>query len=148
MEKLTQDLQRRPDFNLGPPTKKLNRILNDEKQYRRKYKKRSYVKINRRWKYFGKLRENSNKLVKENKKNLRYGPGISGPFKEDRGAGDEGRLTTAVSRAVDGGKVLEFKCPHCFVWGHQQKSWKPCLKNTGRTNSEPTCAPIIATTGT
>jgi hypothetical protein len=96
---------------------------------------------------FGKLRENSNKLVKENKKNLHYGPGIAGPFKEDRGTGDEGKSTTAVSRAVEGGKV-EFKCPYCFVWGHQRKSSKLCLKNTGRTNSEPTCAPIIATTDT
>jgi cell division FtsZ-interacting protein ZapD len=63
-------------------------------------------------------------LTKENKKNLRYEPGIAGPFREDRGTGDEGKLTTAVSRApVDGGKV-EFKCPHCFVWGHQRKSSK------------------------
>jgi hypothetical protein len=134
-------------LQLGSTNEKLNRQLNDEKQYRQKYKKRSYLKINRRWKGFGKLHENSNKLVKENKKNLRYGPGITGPFKEDRGEGDEGRSRTAVSRAVDSGKV-EFKCPHCIVWGQQRKSSKSCLKNTSRTNSEPTCTPIIATTGT
>jgi hypothetical protein len=122
-------------------------LLNDEKQYRWKYRRRSYVKINRGWKCFGKLRENSNKLVKENRKNLRYGPGIAGPFAEDRGTGDDGKSTTSVSRAVEGGKV-EFKCPHCFVWGHQRKSSKSCLKNPGRPNSEPTCVPIIATTGT
>jgi hypothetical protein len=58
-------------LQLGFTNEKLNRQLNDEKQYRQKYKKRSYFKINRRWKCFGKLRENSNKLVKENKKNLR-----------------------------------------------------------------------------
>jgi hypothetical protein len=134
-------------LQLGSINQKLNRLLNDEKQYRRKYRKRSYVKINRRWKCFGKLRENSNKLVKENRKNLRYGPGIAGPFAEDRGTGDIGKSTTAVPRAVEGGKV-EFKCPHCFLWGHQRKSSKLCLKNPGRPNSEPTCIPIITTTGT
>jgi hypothetical protein len=133
-------------LRLGSINGQLNRLLNDEKQYRRKYRKRSYVKINRRWKFFGKLRENSNRLVKENKKNLRYGPGIARPFKEDRGTVDKGKLTTAVSRTVEGGKV-EFKCPHCFLWGHQRKSSKSCLKNPGRPNSEPTCAPIIDTIG-
>jgi hypothetical protein len=32
--------------------------------------------MDRRWKYFGKMRENSDRLVVENKKDLRYGPGI------------------------------------------------------------------------
>jgi hypothetical protein len=62
-----------------------------------------------------KLRENLNKLVKENRKNLRYGPGIAGPFKEDRGTGGDGKSTTAVSMAVEGGKV-EFKC-HIVLCG-------------------------------
>jgi hypothetical protein len=53
-------------LQLGSIDEKLNRLLNNEKQYRRKYRKRSYVKSNRRWKCFGKLRETSNKLVKEN----------------------------------------------------------------------------------
>jgi hypothetical protein len=74
-------------LQLGSINEKPNRLLNNEKQCRRKYRNRSYVKINRRWKCFGKLRENSNKLVKENKENLRYGPGIARPSKEDRGTG-------------------------------------------------------------
>jgi hypothetical protein len=40
-------------LQLGSTNEKLNRNLNDEKQYRWKYKKRSYVKINRRWNFFG-----------------------------------------------------------------------------------------------
>jgi hypothetical protein len=35
-------------LQLGSTNKNLNRQRNDEKQYQRKYKKRSYVKINRR----------------------------------------------------------------------------------------------------
>jgi hypothetical protein len=40
-------------LRLGSINENLNRLLNDEKQYRRKYRKRSYVKINRRWHLLG-----------------------------------------------------------------------------------------------
>jgi spore cortex formation protein SpoVR/YcgB (stage V sporulation) len=101
-------------LRLGSINENLNRLLNDEKQYRPKYRKRSYVKINCRWKCFGKLRENTNKLVRENRKNLRYVPDIAGPFKEDRGTGDDGKSTTAVSRAAEGLDTYDMVLTYVF----------------------------------
>jgi hypothetical protein len=59
----------------------MNRRLDLKKQYRRKYRKRLDVKIRHKTKFYNKLRDNIDKLIAENTKNLRYGSGIVGPFR-------------------------------------------------------------------
>jgi hypothetical protein len=93
--------------------------------------------------FYDKLREKAEKLIKENRKNLRYGSGITGPFREDnvrptRARGEKMQLN---SRAGRGGKV-EFQCPRCEKWGHQQVSSKACLKNPSRQKNEESTGTI------
>jgi hypothetical protein len=54
------------------------------KRYLRKHRKLKKTRATRKRKYYEKLREQSSKMVKENKKNLLYGSGITGVFAEDR----------------------------------------------------------------
>jgi hypothetical protein len=63
----------------------MNRLLDVRKVYKRKkYRKKTVNKIRRKTKFHDKMRENSAKLITENKKDLQYSSGIAGPFKEDR----------------------------------------------------------------
>jgi hypothetical protein len=56
---------------VGNVQAEMNRQLNFEKEYRRNYRKRAHVK-NRKVKFDDKLREKAEKLIKENRKELRY----------------------------------------------------------------------------
>jgi hypothetical protein len=98
-------------------------------------------------KFYDKLREKAEKFIKENRKDLRYGSGITGPFREDnvrptRAGGEKMQLN---SRAGRGGKV-EFQCPHCEKWGHQRVSSKACLKNPSRQKNEESNGTICTST--
>jgi hypothetical protein len=69
-------------LEIGMVTAEMHRLPDVEKQYWKKYRKRLYVKIRRNTKFYKKLRENADRLIAENKKNLRYGSGIVGPFRQ------------------------------------------------------------------
>jgi hypothetical protein len=92
------------------------------------------------------MRENSAKLITENKKDLQYNSEITGPFQEDRSQpiGRRREKVEVSSRAGRGGKV-EYQCPHCDLWGHQRRSSKDCLKNPkNNANSEgPSTIPTL-----
>jgi hypothetical protein len=92
------------------------------------------VRTKKKLNVFEKLRTQAAKMVKENRKNLQYGSGISGPFAEDsQMAGTQTRTptktaTTENSRAGMKGKT-EYQYRHCALWGHRRTSAKACLKN-------------------
>jgi hypothetical protein len=70
----------------GETTFSVARFPSVDRSHFRK-EKRAYIKKKRKTKFYtkfyDKLRENAEKLIKENKKNLCYGSGITGPFRED-----------------------------------------------------------------
>jgi hypothetical protein len=132
-------LAEKTGLEIGMVMAESHRLLDVEKQYRRKYRKRLYVKIRRKTKFYNKLRENRDKLIAENKKNLRYGSGIVGPFRQPQDQTGEqtekrkkGKLN---SRAGRGGKI-EFQCSWCNLWGHQRVSSKFCKMNPANKNNE------------
>jgi hypothetical protein len=137
---------------VGNVQAEMTRQLDFEKEYRRNHRKRAYVKKKRKVKFYDKLRENAEKLVKENGKNLRYGSGVTGPFREDtaRPTGAGGQRVPSLPlnlRAGRGGKV-EFQCPHCEKWGHQRVLSKACLKNPSRQKNEESTSTICTPTVT
>jgi CHAD domain-containing protein len=69
--------------NLGKVHEEMNRTLDVIKLYLRKYRKRLVVRTKKKLIFFEKLRTQATKMVKENRKNLQYGSGISRPFAED-----------------------------------------------------------------
>jgi hypothetical protein len=86
----TAEVKRHPAFSSpvplctgnGETTFSAARFPSVDRRHFRK-EKRAYIKKKRKTKLYDKLRENAEKLIKENKKNLRYGSGITGPFRED-----------------------------------------------------------------
>jgi hypothetical protein len=114
----------------------MNRLLDFEKECQRNYRKRAYVKKVRKTKFYDKLcAENSEKLIKENKKR---------PFQEDtvRPTKAKGEKAQLNSRAERGGKI-EFQCPHCDLWGHQRVSLKACLPEVYCSHVRGGTAPIL-----
>jgi hypothetical protein len=71
-------------LELGEVHKEMNKLLDVRKHYLRKHRKLKKTRATRKRKYYEKLREQSSKMVKENRKNLLYGSGITGVFAEDR----------------------------------------------------------------
>jgi hypothetical protein len=69
--------------NLGKVHEDMNRLLDVRKLCMRKYRKRLVGRTKKKLKCFEKLRTQATKMAKENRKNLQYGSGISGPFAED-----------------------------------------------------------------
>jgi hypothetical protein len=108
--------------SLGKVHEKMNRILDVRKLYLRKYRKRLVVRTKKKLNVFEKLRTQATKMVKENRKNLQYGSGISGSFAED----SQRTLTrtptkaapTENSRAGMNDKT-EYQWRHCALWGHR-----------------------------
>jgi hypothetical protein len=71
-------------------------------------------------------------MVKENRKNLQYGSGITGVFAENTATWSpvETPATAAQkenSSAWKNGKI-EYQCQYCQLWGHWCTSPKACLK--------------------
>jgi hypothetical protein len=132
-------LSKKIGVNLGKVHEDMNRLLDIRKLYLRKYRKRLVVRTKKKLKVFEKLWAQPAKMVKENRNNLQYGSGISGPFAEDsQMAGTRTRTPTKTatmenSRAGMNGKT-EYQCRHCALWGHRQTSSKACLKNRNKTN--------------
>jgi hypothetical protein len=120
-------------LELGEVHMQMNKLLDVRKWYLRKYRKKGEARIERKRKMFEKLRENSAKLVKENRKNLQYGSGITGFFAEDMVTGSQRETPVTAAqkenrKAGKNGKV-KYQCRHCQLWGHQRTSLKVCLKN-------------------
>jgi hypothetical protein len=80
-------------------------------------------------------------MVKENRKNLLYGSGITGVFAEDRPPEPAASLPAATiteetatiaqganNREGSNGKV-EWRCQHCLLWGHRCTNLSACLEN-------------------
>jgi hypothetical protein len=77
-------------------------------------------------------------MVKENRKNLQYGSGISGPFAEDSQRTPTRTPTKAApteNSRVGMNNKTEYQCRHCSLWGHRQTSSKACLKNRNKNNA-------------
>jgi hypothetical protein len=87
-------------------------------------------------------------MVKENRKNLLYGSGITGVFAEDRPPEPAASLPAATiteetatitqgtnSREGANGKV-EWRCQHCRLWRHRCTSLNACLENKKRLSVE------------
>jgi hypothetical protein len=75
-------------------------------------------------------------MAKENRKNLQYGSGISGPFAADSRTKTPTKTTpTENSRAGKNGKT-EYQCQYCGLWGQRQTSSKACLKNKNKKSVE------------
>jgi hypothetical protein len=114
--------------NLGKVDKDMNILLDVRKLYLRKYRKRLVVRTKKKLIFFKKLWTQATKMVKENRKNLQYGSGISGPFAEDsQMAGTRTRTptktaTTENSRAGMNGKT-EYQYRHCAL-GSQANFFK------------------------
>jgi hypothetical protein len=77
-------LAEKTGLGLEQVQQEMNRLLAVRKVYKRNYRKKTVNKIRRKTKFYDKMRENSAKLITENKKDLQYSSGIAGPFKEDR----------------------------------------------------------------
>jgi hypothetical protein len=71
-------------LELGEVDEEMNKLLDVGKRYLRKHRKLKKTRATRKRTYYEKLREQSSKMVKENRKNLLYGSGITGVFSEDR----------------------------------------------------------------
>jgi hypothetical protein len=85
--------------NLGKVHEDMNRLLDVRKLYTRKYRKRLVVRTKKKLIIFEKLRTQATKIVKENRKNLQYGSGISVPFAEDsQTAGTRTRTPTRLQQ--------------------------------------------------
>jgi hypothetical protein len=95
-------------------------------------------------------------MVQENKKNLLYGPEITGVFAEDRPPEPSASLPAATamteetatimggtnSRKGPDGKV-EWRCQQCLLWGHSRTSSSACLKNKKRLSERLSVERII-----
>jgi hypothetical protein len=105
----------------------MNKLLDVRKSYMRKHRKLKKTRATRKRKYYEKLREQLSKMVKENRKNLLYGSGITGVFAEDRPAEPAASLPAATitqgtamitqgtySREGADGKV-EWRCQQCLL---------------------------------
>ena len=116
----------------------MNRLLDVRKLYMRKYRKRLVVRTRKKLKFFEKLRTQATKMAKENRKNLQYGSGISGPFAEDsqRPTRRQKAAIKENSRAGLNGKT-EYQCLHCGLWGHKRTSSKACLENKNNKIVDP-----------
>jgi hypothetical protein len=124
--------------NLGKVHEEMNRILDVRKLYLRKYRKRLVVRTKKKLKFFEKLRTQATKMVKENRKNLQYGSGISGPFAEDSQTTPTRTPTkaqTTENSRVGTNDKTEYQCRHCSLWGHRRTSAKACLKNKNKNNA-------------
>jgi hypothetical protein len=124
------------------------KLFDVRKRYLRKHRKLKKTRATRKRKYYEKLREQSSKMVKENRKNLQYGSGITGVFAEDPPPEPAASLPAATiteetatimggthSREGANGKV-EWRCQHCLLWGHRRSSSSACLKNKKRLSVE------------
>jgi hypothetical protein len=110
--------------NLGKVHEEMNRILDVRKLYLRKYRKRLVVRTKKKLIFFEKLRTQATKMVKENRKNLQYGSGISGPFAEDSQMAGTPTRTPTKAAPTENSRVgmndkTEYQCRHCALWDHR-----------------------------
>jgi hypothetical protein len=79
-------------------------------------------------------------MVKENRKKLQCGSGISGPFAEDSQMAGTARTRTPTKTATTENSrarmnsTTEYQCWHCALWGHRRTSSNACLRNKNKTN--------------
>jgi hypothetical protein len=150
-----QRLAQKLGLELGEVTKEMNKLLDIRKRYLRKHRKKKKTRATRKRKYYEKLREQSSKMVQENRKNLLYGSGITGVFAEDRPPEPSASLPAATiteetaatmggtnSREGPDGKV-EWRCQQCLLWGHRRTSSSACLKNKKRLSERLSVERII-----
>jgi hypothetical protein len=128
-------------LELGEVHEEMNKLLDVRKRHLRKHRKLKKTRATRKRKYYEKLRQQSSKMVQENRKNLLYGPGITGVFAEDRPSEPAASLPAATmteetamiiggtnSRKGPDGKV-EWRGQQCLLWEHRQISSSACFKN-------------------
>jgi hypothetical protein len=108
--------------------REMNLQLDNEKSYRRIYRKEDRNKIRRMRKFYEKLREGKRKLAEANRNNLRYDTGCSGPFAEDQQEiRDQNPAPTKKQKVTP--SSAEKHCPRCGLLGHIRISSSQCLKN-------------------
>jgi hypothetical protein len=80
-------------------------------------------------------------MVKENRKSLLYGSGITWVFAEDRATKPETEAVASLPAATitegtnkrEGANIkVEWRCQHCQLWGHRYTSSNACLENKKR----------------
>ena len=110
---------------------KMNIQLDQEKTYRREYRKRNSTKIARMRNFYRKIREAKKKLAEENRKGLQYGSGMVGAFQEDHQQSTTGEQEPTRKRKKQYKKSSSSKqtCPHCNLIGHVCPTHGSCLTN-------------------
>ena len=109
----------------------MNRQFDNDKTYRREYRKKKKNKIRRMRKHYAKLAKGKLKLTAENLKSLQYAAGMSGPFAAD-GDGEHVKRTGKRKRNHKK-KVKNTKvCGSCKLMGHSRTSSGLCLNNPKR----------------
>ena len=112
------------------------------------YRKLSKSKIRRMKKYYEKQARERKKLAKDNRKDLNYASGLTGPFKDDNEQGGNKETELTEKKRAKNKKTKEkaaaTTCPHCGILGHSRRNSRSCLKNketmarhaTARKNGE------------
>jgi hypothetical protein len=100
----------------------MNLQLDNEKGYRRAYRKQDRNKIRQMRRFYQKLTVRKRKLTADNRKGLQYASGMMGPFQEDgtdqpTGGTIQGKDKRArLSKEQQKNQV----CGHCFRLGHSR----------------------------
>jgi hypothetical protein len=127
-----QQIAEKTGLTLTLTHEELNRQLDNTKSYRRVYRKEDGAKRRRMQKDYAKLKEMKYKLAKENRKDLFYATGTSGPFPDDAQQQKQAPKRKRKER-INKENVM---CPHCGKKGHLQKSLNQCLKNKNYVEKE------------
>jgi hypothetical protein len=110
--------------------KELDLQLDERKSYRRSYRKKPSTKIRRMAKFYQKLADGKRKLENENRKDLQYSSGMSGPFAEDSTQQSTNEEPTVRKKRRKTRKEREsMKCGHCGRMGHLRTTSSDCSKN-------------------
>jgi hypothetical protein len=96
------------------------------------------------------MQKGKQKLIADNRKDLMYSSGMSGPFSEDQQMEDDTDTPHTLKRKRPNKKPsnANIKCPHCGLMGHQRTSSAKCLKNKRFMEQERKLANIAREKGT
>jgi hypothetical protein len=122
--------------------REMNRQFDNDKTYRREYRKKKKNKIRRMRKHYAKLAKGKLKLTEENRKSLQYSTGMSGPFKAD--GVEQGGLTGKRKRDHKKNMKNTKVCSKCKQVGHSRRSSNLCLQNPKRLLAEAAAKKVAA----